>query len=292
VAHDDQHPGDEQLAQYAEGTLIVGDRAAVECHLAACADCRTVVAETMAFSAAGHTANVPVPSPRAVPFRRKRWVTGVATGLAAAAALVLAIRVSRPAWLEFGPRGHPPGLQGLVNAAAHDPTRLVEGRLTGGFKYAPAPSPTRGADGREVSPDVKQAAAQVEADARNNSTPEAQAALGVAYLAVGNVDRAIAALSAAVARRPDASFENNLSAAHLTRGRETESAEDLRQGLAAADRAIALNPNLVEAYFNRAWSLDALGQTDAAITAWNDYLAKETDPGWAREAAQRVRRRR
>ena len=68
-------------------------RAAIERHLADCADCRAVVMETMAFLGGQprhrrRDARAHGRSP-SVPFRATRWVTGVAAGLAAAAALVL-----------------------------------------------------------------------------------------------------------------------------------------------------------------------------------------------------------
>src|SRR5471032_3413260 len=101
MALDDvRHPDAERLAEYADGVLEVEARAEVERHLADCADCRAVVMETMAFlehnrpTIEGETAHT------VIPFRGRRWVTGVAIGLAAAAALVLAVRVVQPSWLD------------------------------------------------------------------------------------------------------------------------------------------------------------------------------------------------
>src|SRR5258705_7669182 len=96
---DDRHPDAERLAEYADGVLQADVRADVERHLAACADCRAVLAETMAFIAAEYareadhakelTAAPGESAARVVPFRSRRWLPPVALGLAAAAALVL-----------------------------------------------------------------------------------------------------------------------------------------------------------------------------------------------------------
>jgi anti-sigma factor RsiW len=95
AVEDRRHPEAERLAEYADGVLDAASRAEVDQHLADCADCRAVVMETMAFL----DSNLAIPASEArkvVPFRPRPWVRGVTVGLAAAAALLLAIRVARP----------------------------------------------------------------------------------------------------------------------------------------------------------------------------------------------------
>jgi len=227
VARDDgRHPDAERLAEYADGVLDAGGRAEIEQHLADCAECRAVVMETMAFNEAETPAQAAPPA-NVIPFRSRPWLTGAAAGLAVAAALVLTVRVLRPEWLSSS-RGDRPELQELIAAVANEPTRPVEGRLSGGFKYGPPPSPTRGAGDREVSPDVRIAAAKIEKESRERDTPESQAALGVAYLTVGELDKAIMSLEDGAASRPaDARMQNDLAAAYLARYRRSQHAEDL-----------------------------------------------------------------
>jgi hypothetical protein len=59
------------------------------------------------------------------------------------------------------------------------------------------------------------------------------------------------------------------------------------RALVAANRALALKPELPEALFNRALVLSAL-RTDGARAAWQTVIKSERDPAWAREAAART----
>ncbi len=144
MAMSDRHPSAERLAEYLDDVLSKADRAAVERHLADCADCRELVSDTMDLIA-GEEPIVKV-KPSGDPFRlvgralqagawtvrnNPRLVKAVTAGLAAAAILVLAIRVARPEWLRFGPRTDRPELQELIAALANEPTRPVEGWLRG-----------------------------------------------------------------------------------------------------------------------------------------------------------------
>ena len=291
---DRRHPDAEQLAEYADGVLGADVRADVEKHLVDCADCRAVLAETMAFVVAervgGQTSGA-ASGARVLRFRSRRWVTGAAAGLAAAAALVMVVRLARPDLVDqmFGARRDRPELQELIAAVASEPTRPVEGRLTGGFKYAPPPSPTRGPGDRDVSPDVRIAAAKIEKLARADDTPQHRAALGLAYLALGDLDKAVEALEDAAQQDPgNAQFQSDLAAAYLARARWRDRAEDWARALAAADRAIKADPRRAEAYFNRALALEGLHLTDQALDAWTAYQSLEPATPWSRESATRM----
>jgi hypothetical protein len=332
-------PDAELLAEYADGLLDSAARATIEAHLVTCADCRSVLVETMAFlgaeaaplsdpalmadaglapqsmtSAVTETAATSTPTPppaqaadtvadtsstsspstgapaRVIPFRTRSWVTGVGGALAAAAALVLIVRIAAPAWLPSWLNGRPP-LEELVLALDTQRVRPVEGRLMGGFAYKPAPSPTRGGTdklGRAWSPTVSVAAANIERFAEGNTSAGARAALGVALIVNGDLDAAIAALEQAAKDSPeDAAVHTNLSAAYLARARWWNHPEDWPKALDAADRAITLDSNAPEPYFNRALALEGLEQTDRAAQAWTDYASRERDADWTREAAER-----
>ncbi len=232
MALDDlRHPDAERLAEYADGLLADEARAEVERHLAGCEDCRAVVMETMAFLASGAGKLESVLRSPVIPFPSSRWLTRAAAIVAVAAALLLAVRVARPEWL-LGPPTDRPELQELIAAVAGQPTRPVEGRLTGGFKYAPPPSPTRGPGDRDLPPEVRIAAAKLEQAASGDQpAPGALADLGVALLTLGQVNEAIDALERAVAQRPDAHYESDLAAAYLARARRQGSAEDWQKAL-------------------------------------------------------------
>ena len=141
-------------------------------------------------------------------YRPRRWLTAVVATLAASAAVVVAVRLAGPTWVDglVGRRGTRPELRELIAALASEPTRPVEGRLTGGFKYAPPPpaAATRGPGEREVSPDVRIAAAKIEKMARENDTPQNHAALAVAYLSLGQPEKAVQALEDAASQERNA----------------------------------------------------------------------------------------
>lgn len=277
------HPDAERLAEYVDGVLGPVERTDVERHLVGCADCRAVVAETMAFVRTETSEVGPPASAKVVPFRSRRWVTGGVAVLALAAALVLAAWLARPAWI-FGPRTDRPELQELVAAVANEPTRPVEGRLTGGFKYAPPPSPTRGPGDREVSPDVKIAAAKIEKLAREKDTPANQAAFGVACLATSRWDDAVRELERAVSREPtNPRFTSDLAAAYLSRY-----PPDVRRAIDWARQSIAINPRLAEAWFNLAVAAEHAGEADLARQAWTQFVGLDPASDWGHEARRRL----
>ncbi|HVZ23924.1 MAG TPA: tetratricopeptide repeat protein [Vicinamibacterales bacterium] len=179
-------------------------------------------------------------------------------------------------------------MQALVSAYAHAPTRVAAGRLSLPFAYAPAPAITRGAATHAVPPEVRIAAAQIEEDERDARTPAALHLLGIARLALGDLDGAVAVLEqAAQAGSSDAAMQNDLAAAYLERARATSDAADLTKALAAADRAVALDPRSPAALFNRALALSALGRPDAR-QAWTLVSTSERDAGWLSEADRRA----
>jgi tetratricopeptide (TPR) repeat protein len=290
VALDDLgHPDAERLAEYADGLLADEARADVERHFADCEDCRAVVMDTMAFLAAAPGKPEGVSRSTVIPFPSSRWVTRAAALVAVAAALLLAVRVTRPEWL-LGPRADRPELQELIAAVAGQPTRPVEGRLTGGFKYAPPPSPTRGPGDRDMPPDVRIAAARLEQAASGDSpAPGALADLGVALLTLGDVNKAIDALERAVAQRPlDARYQSDLAAACLARARRQGSPADWQKALEASERALKANPDLIEAWFNRAVAIEGAATSPGEVKqAWQEYLTRDSSSEWARERQQR-----
>jgi hypothetical protein len=306
-------PDAEQLAEYADGVLDAPAREAIEAHLVTCADCRSVLAETMAFlgeEAAADAVSKPLTlvtpaqaadvdaapksaAARVVPFRTRSWVTGVGATLAAAAALVLIVRIAAPGWLPPGFGGEPP-LQHLVAALANETSRPVEGRLMGGFSYASPPSPLRGGTdrfGRRPSPDVQLAAAEIAKFAEGNTSVRARSALAVALIVSGDLDEAITTLEQVAKDATDspeeAAVQTNLSAAYLARARWWNHPEDWPKALAAANRAVTLDPNALEPYFNRALAYEGLEQADLAAKAWTEYTTRDRNSDWTREADAR-----
>jgi CHAT domain-containing protein len=275
-------PDAEQLAEYVDGRLSAVEREALEAHLLTCSACRAVAVESAVF-----VTGVAGARPRRLRFPAGRWVAAVAGGLAAAT-LVLAIRLAGSnGW--FKPSATRPELAELIEALSHEPTRPIEGRLAGGFPYAAPPIVQRGAES-EVAPSVAVAAARIRQRSGAGS-PDHDAALGIAYLALHDYGRAIDVLEQAVRQRPaDAEFVNDLSAAYLARAKFQARADDLPRALDMAERALASRPRFAEAQFNRALALEALHLDMEAEAAWTACQSLEgSSSRWSEEATEHAR---
>jgi CHAT domain-containing protein len=283
---DDLHPGacpgDEQLAAYAEGLLSEEERLAVERHLAECETCREVVAEAVRL----RELDVPVVTPSTVKpvvvvgrFGRRRAMAVGGGVLALAASLILVVQV-RP---ELNPFRRPTPYEELV--AAVGTNRSVEGRLSGGFHYGPAPSSTRAA-GNPSAADYRllAAAARIEQAATQRRTPENLHALGVAHLLIGRHDEAIAVLEEALGPSKTPDIAADLASAYIARGNSDARTDDYVRALAYAEQAISSDPSLIEAHFNRALALEHLELRERAVVAWESYLAIDSTSEWALEA--------
>jgi anti-sigma factor RsiW len=285
----DDCPDVETLAAYVDGLLDPATRAQVEEHAADCSDCREILADAAAFVLDSQATPAPVhdvvvPAPRVLPFPRP-WRGGIVALLAVAAAALIVVRIN-PGWLPWsGSRS--PDLAALIATLGNQPTRPIDGRLSGGFSYRPQPTVTRGSSGREISPEVQIAAANIELAAPGQSSSQ-QAARGLALLATGEIDRAIGELENAVRQSPGAAaYLNDLSAAYLARAATADRAGDWTLALQTADRALALEPAMKEALFNRALALGGSRSTDQARAAWQAYLKIDPTSPWGLEAASR-----
>lgn len=272
------------IAALVDRTLDPAARAAAEVHLAACADCREVWVETSEMAEGmtdttltdAATAPVNIVAPR---LRSRRWIYGGA-GLAMAAALALVV---------FSPRlfdaGDRPELRELVEAVGEN--RRTEARLTGGFEWGPVPSVTRGADQNRATA-VDLAVAHLISKRAKSADARMIAATGVGHLMAGAIDLAISELHrASTIDSTDAMIWSDLAGAYLEHARLTGDAGAPREALRAADRAVAIEPMLPEALFNRALALATLNQRSAERAAWNQYLAIDGASPWAAEARRR-----
>src|SRR5262245_35450980 len=108
-------------------------------------------------------------------WRALAWASGFA---AVAVAAIVGVRSSRVS-----------PLAGLAEAVG--PQRVVEPRLSGGFRYAPT-ARTRAATSLYVLPaEVRIALGHLEKRAAESPAPHAMAELGVAYLISGDAARAV-----------------------------------------------------------------------------------------------------
>jgi tetratricopeptide (TPR) repeat protein len=261
-----EHPREERLASFLEGRLAPAELAEVTSHLRACADCRTVVSESARFSRAEEAAAA-VARPRNV-----RW------WWAAAAAIVALVAASLLLRREVDPR------EQLI-AAAPRSHRVVEARLSG-FPWARLQPPVRGTSVDVDPADLKLRGAAGDVLASSEASHHAR---GTALLVIGRPSEAVPELEAAVIASPsDASAWNDLAAARLALSAAVGDSALLPPALAAAERALALAPRSPAALFNRALILEQLGDRSRSRTAWEAYLARDRESGWATEARSRL----
>jgi CHAT domain-containing protein len=278
----DACPDLETLAAYLDGRLTETERLHIAEHLASCETCYFVFTE----AAQTRIAAVPQPEPLPVPavnWKSRRILWGSAAGLAVAASMVLAV-----AGLFSLRTAEPAELRALVAAVGNE--RPIEPRLTGGFAYGPIRSAVRGVDADTVSPDVRIAAARIEKRVVEERTAKTLHSLGISYLVLGNVARAVPILEEA-ADQPGAQGRvlSDLAAAYLERAARDKRGQDLTKALAAADRATKADSQLAEAWFNRAYALERLSLFEEAKRAWQDYLRLDDRTPWAAEARTHLR---
>jgi anti-sigma factor RsiW len=200
----DACPDLETLAGYLDGRLTERERADIAAHVADCETCYfvfTEAAQTRASDRARAQTDATVDPGQTSPFASRWWTTpkvtwSVAAGLAAAAMVAIAVGTG------LVPRGSReiPELQALVAAVADE--RPLEARLSGGFAYAPVRSNLRGESSTpSLRPDIRIAAARIEKEALVHRSPEVLRALGLAYLVVGDLDKAVPVFEEAITDR-------------------------------------------------------------------------------------------
>lgn len=270
-------PAAQDLAAYVEGTLPPDEADALTRHLARCGECAGVLAGGLLFAAEARQHHEPPRQRRLVPAALAAFAAVVAAGVG------IGIGIG---WngADESPR------HGLTAVAAS--RRPVLPRLTGGFRWAAPPEPTRGIGaGAGVDPavwDYLAAADRARLQAASDGAPGPLGDLGVGHLLLGNSDAAVEALARAVAAAPgDARLLSDLGGARLARGLRADDAGDLATALETIDRALAREPRLPEALFNRALALAALHLPHTATRAWDAYLAVDAESPWAAEARQR-----
>jgi tetratricopeptide (TPR) repeat protein len=276
------HVGAELMASFVDGAASATEREGVLRHIASCADCRETLSD-LALAVAEEKRVRPGGLTQPRPFPHRRWILGAAGGLAAAAVVVLAVW---PGPTRSGASG--PDLQELIAAVGAQPARPVEARLTGGFPYAPPPAVVRGGDLTTAPPDVRIAAGRLESASLNSTAAVPLWGAGIARLATGDFDGAVATLEEAARRDArNGLIHSDLAGAYLARGRANSSESDVESALRAADRALELAPGRPEALFNRALALDMM-RAPGARDAWEDVVRVEPGSPWAAEASRRA----
>jgi CHAT domain-containing protein/tetratricopeptide (TPR) repeat protein len=176
--------------------------------------------------------------------------------------------------------------------------RPIEPRTSANFEYAPLPN-TRGASGAENLSDEKsrdRAERLLHDAAENSADAAAHQALGLLYLSKREIDKALSEFNLALKLKPDdAKILSDAGAAYLEKAKLAETEEKGEEFFQNADaalrninRALEINPNLLDAMFNRALVLQKMNLTNEARAAWQKYLEKDSVSPWADEARRNL----
>ena len=256
--HDDHGTGcldADLLASYVDGRATPAERTTVEAHLAQCEDCFFVFSETLREQAQGDDA--------IKKSERARWVPKAAAGVAAAAALVIAVAVgtsyySRPS-------------STLVIAlseldAASGPYRRFEPRFTALPTYRPLVPATRSAaQSAEITPALREAAARVEKAAAFWNRGPGQAGTCGGLSRAGSVFERLRDTHAA-SRFSKRSRVAQRHRCGVSLARALEGI--LTQALQLLERAATLEPGRAEVWFNLGLAAEKTGRTSRAAEAW------------------------
>jgi hypothetical protein len=168
--------------------------------------------------------------------------------------------------------------------------RPIEPRISG-FDYAPL-IVTRG-ETKDDANKNKLEEIKLELLKAVNSNPNAANyhALGVFNLTQRNFKDAIENLEKAVKLDDkNATFYNDLGSAYFqfAKSKDEKQFENLSSANEAFSKAFQLNPNLLEALFNRSLTLQELGIQEQAKESWQKYLEKDSTSKWAEEARKNL----
>ncbi len=169
--------------------------------------------------------------------------------------------------------------------------RTVQPRISE-FKYAPLGT-TRGADENQENINKIRRIENALLDAvGQNDSAENRRNLGVFYLTQKKFSDAIRELEKAAALdHKNAEIANDLGSAYFESARsepKEKRFEMLPKAYENFSRAAELNPNLLEALFNKALCQQELGLSNEAKDAWRKYLEKDSTSGWADEARRNL----
>jgi tetratricopeptide (TPR) repeat protein len=259
----------ELLASYVDGRATPTERTVAEAHLAQCEDCYFAFSETIRTQIHADGASKKT--------KWLRWATRATAGLAAAAALIVAVM------LGTGNNSHPASNLTLalnnLDAAA-GPYRQFGPRLTTNPTYRElTPSTRSAAQTAETVPALLEAAAIVEKAAAPGTGAQERRALAAMYFALGRAQRAADVL-APEAQSKDAGVLSDVAAAYLARRADG----DVEHALDLLERAVRLDPKRTEAWFNLGLAAEAARQLPRAQEAWTHYLVLDPSSDWATEA--------
>lgn len=174
--------------------------------------------------------------------------------------------------------------------------RPFESRISD-LNYAPFDT-VRGATAKtDEPPELKVVEYEVLGKVVDGANTDNLRAFGRLCLAKHEFDEAIKQFEAALKLSPnDARIMNDLGTAYLEKSKDRSLDEQGGQRLKLEaqayeefEKAVEINPKLLEARFNRGFCLEALGLQSQAHKAWEEYRALDPSSRWADEAREHIR---
>lgn len=196
------------------------------------------------------------------------------------AAVVLAVYLTR--------RTPPDNLAEL--RSLYQQSRPTESRISN-FNYAPL-TQLRGAPDEREQTQLRRIENDLILRMEQSRNAQTHHALGIFYLTQHKHREAIKEFEAALKLSPnDARIHNDLGSAHFElakSGPREKKLDELTRSHEAFTRATQLDPNLLEALFNKSLVLTELGWPHQAKESWTLYLQKDPSSPWADEARKRL----
>jgi tetratricopeptide (TPR) repeat protein len=251
------HPEAENLGRFVEGTLDDPERAAIVQHIADCDDCRILVVDAAELI-----------EPAKV--ESHRWWMGIA------ASVMLVAAIGTVTYHQY----HDP-LAKVKEDYARVSNRPSKARLSG-FPYVLRQDFRGGPNELDVSLELMKSDAADAAELKGNSAKTLHARGIGLLLSEDDPKASIAPLQSAAERDPsNAKYQSDLAAALFAAAGGNPAM--LQSALAAADRALRIDPRSPDALFNRAVVLQDLNRPEA-LAAYDRYLAVDSVSPWAAEA--------
>jgi CHAT domain-containing protein/tetratricopeptide (TPR) repeat protein len=292
---------DELIDEYLANELSATERTQFEKTFLADPERERKLRASLAFKRHFYQNPPPQPPPQMTFFQKlkaRMSPTWVAAGVPVAVVALIVFGVF--IWRGFSPQSDLE--KGLIALnAAYSQQRPVEARISK-LDYAPFITP-RGNEPEGVNTLEQNRAERYLLDAvKERPNADSYHALGQFYLTKKEPDRAIEYLEQARRTNPNnAQVYADLGVAYLEKGKTALNAdgpdavrgkgiEDLGRSLEFLKQALEIDPNLIEALFNRALVHQYQGLYQQAEADWRSYLEKDSSSQWAVEAQQNLKR--
>jgi tetratricopeptide (TPR) repeat protein len=207
------------------------------------------------------------------------------------AALALFIMLGLVGYWAFKPnRPIEDGLAAL--RLVHRNNRPFEARITGGFAYRPYERKRGKPEISEIDRDqFNYALAELTCVVAANPTPEARHALGRLCLLINDFEKAEKQFELALADEPNnAKLHADLATLSYERSKYSDKTAQLTNAIKHNDSAIRLDPQLAEAWFNRALCHEQLGNYQNARNDWERYLQLDPESSWVGEVRDHLKK--